>query len=171
MVVKKQDPCSHRHREFHQRDWACVHFSKCLVTHTNVHTHTYIHTHTRTHTYNLYTHICIHTYTYKNIHIYYTHVCTHTHTHTHTLKPSLHPLRASEKTTYSSSHQINLSGPQATVCHQSKTSFKGSLQMGSLPWGPSADPHMLSKAPESLQSEGCVVCGDGIEILDSGPDI
>ena len=169
MVVKKQDPCSHRHREFHQRDWACVHFSKCLVTHTNVHTHTHTHTHTRTHTYNLYTHICIHTYTYKNIHIYYTHVCTHTHTHT--LKPSLHPLRASEKTTYSSSHQINLSGPQATVCHQSKTSFKGSLQMGSLPWGPSADPHMLSKAPESLQSEGCVVCGDGIEILDSGPDI
>ena len=128
-------------------------------THKCTHTHTYIHTHTRTHTYNLYTHICIHTYTYKNIHIYYTHVCTHTHTHTHTLKPSLHPLRASEKTTYSSSHQINLSGPQATVCHQSKTSFKGSLQMGSLPWGPSADPHMLSKAPESLQSEGCVVCG------------
>ena len=89
MVVKKQDPCSHRHREFHQRDWACVHFSKCLVTHTNVHTHTHTHTHTRTHTYNLYTHICIHTYTYKNIHIYYTHVCTHTHTHTHSNPPSI----------------------------------------------------------------------------------
>ena len=160
MVVKKQDPCSHRHREFHQRDWACVHFSKCLVTHTNVHTHTRTYTHTHVHTHTTYTHIYAYTRTHTKI-----------FTYTHTLKPSLHPLRASEKTTYSSSHQINLSGPQATVCHQSKTSFKGSLQMGSLPWGPSADPHMLSKAPESLQSEGCVVCGDGIEILDSGPDI
>ena len=133
------------------------------------HTHTYIHTHTYTHIQLIHTYMHTHVHIQKYSHILYTRV--HTYTHTHTLKPSLHPLRASEKTTYSSSHQINLSGPQATVCHQSKTSFKGSLQMGSLPWGPSADPHMLSKAPESLQSEGCVVCGDGIEILDSGPDI
>ena len=161
-------PQAHR-AEFCQRDWACVHFSKCLVTHTHVHKHTY--THTRTHTYNLYTHICTHTYTHSKIFTHIIHTCTHIHTHTHTHKSSLYPLRTSEKTTFSSSHQINVSGSQATVCHQSRMSFKGSLQLGSLPWGPSADPHVLSEAPESLHSEGCVVHGAGIEIPDSGPEI
>ena len=74
-------PQAHR-AEFCQRDWACVHFSKCLVTHTHVHKHTY--THTRTHTYNLYTHICTHTYTHSKIFTHIIHTCTHTHTHTHT---------------------------------------------------------------------------------------
>ena len=78
MVVKKQDPCSHRHREFHQRDWACVHFSKCLVTHTNVHTHTHVHTHTT------YTHIYAYTRTHTKIFTYIIHTCAHIHTHTHT---------------------------------------------------------------------------------------
>ena len=139
-------PQAHR-TEFCQRDWACVHFSKCLVTHTHVHTHT--------HTQLIHTYMHTHVHTFKNIHTHYTHMCTHTHTHT----PSLYPLRTSENTTYSSSHQINVPGPQATVYHQSRMSFKGSLQLGSLPWGPSADPHVLSEAPESLHSEGCVVRG------------
>ena len=109
-------PQAHR-TEFCQRDWACVYFSKCLFTHTCTHTHTYTHIQL--------THTCMHTHvhTYKKYaHTLYTHVHTYTHTHT----PSLHPLRASEKITYLSSHQIDPSGPQATVCRQSRMSFKGS---------------------------------------------
>ena len=69
-------PQAHR-TEFCQRDWACVHFSKCLFTHTCTHTHTYTHIQL--------THTCMHTHvhTYKNMHTHYTHVCTHTHTHIH----------------------------------------------------------------------------------------
>ena len=68
-------PQAHR-TEFCQRDWACVHFSKCLVTHTHVHTHT--------HTQLIHTYMHTHVHTFKNIHTHYTHMCTHTHTHTHT---------------------------------------------------------------------------------------
>ena len=75
-------PQAHR-TEFCQRDWACVHFSKCLVTHTHVHTHTHTHT-TYTH---IYAYTCTHIQKYS--HTLYTHVHTHTHTHTHTHPPSI----------------------------------------------------------------------------------
>lgn len=98
-------PQAHR-TEFCQRDWACVHFSKCLFTHTHVHTPT------RTHTYNLYTHTCIHMYTHTKICTHIIHTCAHIHTHT--LPPSSQSLRENHifikspnRRVWSSSHSLS----------------------------------------------------------------